>query len=153
LEVAGNGHIAVVNLGGFCNITQLSGVPAVGSSADFLNFMADELDHSQLASLARDRTPRFIRGTDVCPCNQLLDAISRQLWGMPYDADGQRAAKGQVHADAFEDLQAILKRLASEKRSLGTGDETANWIEGWRQEVEPNDLAATACEAIADAIG
>jgi 1,6-anhydro-N-acetylmuramate kinase len=116
-------NTAIVNLGGFCNITFL---PA-------------------------GCTPSEVRGMDVCPCNNLLDAIARRLMGMPFDADGARAASGTVHDEALEDLEGILASMRG--RSLGTGDETGEWISRWRAHVSPENLAATACEAIAARIG
>ena len=116
---------AVVNLGGFCNVTLLP--PAVG-------------------------TPDQIRARDVCACNQLLDALSRALLRAPYDDGGKAAAAGSPHEDALEDLIGVLKVQSAGRRSLGTGDEAADWLSRWRAHVAPNDLAATACEALAEVI-
>jgi 1,6-anhydro-N-acetylmuramate kinase len=123
---------AIVNLGGFCNVTVL---PRISDSA------ASPSDHtSRIAAL------------DVCACNQLLDTIARRLMNAPFDADGQRAASGQVQTAALEDLSGVLAAQASSRRSLGTGDEVGDWISRYRAHVSPEDLAATACEAIAQAI-
>lgn len=116
---------AVVNLGGFCNVTLLP--PADGS-------------------------PEHIRARDVCACNQLLDAIARTLLRAPYDQGGQAAASGAVHDDALEDLIGVLKVQSAGRRSLGTGDEAADWLSRWRAHTAPHDLAATACEALAEVI-
>lgn len=116
---------AVVNLGGFCNVTLLP--PAAGS-------------------------PEHIHARDVCACNQLLDALARTLLHAPYDKDGKAAAAGSPHEDALEDLIGVLKVQSAGRRSLGTGDEAADWLSRWRAHIAPNDLAATACEALAEVI-
>lgn len=115
--------VAIANLGGFCNITRLEG-----------------------------RNPRAVHGGDVCACNQLLDGIARTLMKQAYDEDGRRALAGAVHDAALEDLLGVLRVHAASRRSLGTGDETGEWISRWRAHVSPEDLAATACEGIADQI-
>jgi len=112
-------NTAVVNLGGFCNITYLEATSS----------------------------PEAVRGRDICPCNNLLDAIARKLMGVPFDAEGARAATGTIHDDALEDLEGIFAAMPD--RSLGTGDETSQWISRWRAHVPPESLAATACEGIA----
>lgn len=116
---AGDG--AIVNLGGFVNITRL---PA-------------------------DRTAERVRGGDVCACNQLLDALARELLGSPFDHDGREASRGVCHPGALADLCKALQAQAQGGRSLGTGDETHAWIARWRGAVPACDLARTACEAIA----
>ncbi len=113
---------AIVNLGGFCNITVL---PAGAQPSD-------------------------VRGMDVCTCNNLLDSIARKLFDAPFDQDGGRAAAGTVHDEALEDLDGIFASVAG--RSLGTGDESVDWISRWRAHVSPESIAATACEAIASRI-
>lgn len=115
----GTTNTAVVNLGGFCNITM---VPAKSQ-------------------------PASIRGMDVCSCNNLLDAIARKLFQTPFDVDGAKAASGSLHEEALEDLEGIFAAMSG--RSLGTGDETGEWISRWRAHIPPESIAATACEAIA----
>jgi anhydro-N-acetylmuramic acid kinase len=129
----GAGGQAIVNLGGFCNITVLP-----KATPDAPPFSAQELGP--------------IRALDVCPCNHLLDAIARKLWNTPYDDGGEKALKGNPHHEALEDLEGIFASQAGRKRSLGSGDESLEWISRWRAHVEAADLAATACEAIAAAI-
>lgn len=119
--------VAIVNLGGFANYTTL---PEPKDSID----------------------PAAIRGGDICACNQLLDAVARVVLRQPYDADGQAALAGQVHDEAFEDLEGILRVQALSRRSLGTGDEVGDWLSRYRIHVAPADLARTACEAIASVI-
>lgn len=122
-----HGH-AIVNLGGFCNVTLL---PKSQSSPE--QSLSD------------------IRAMDVCPCNNLLDAIARKLFNQPFDEGGAHALKGNPHHDALEDLEGIFASQV-DRRSLGTGDESLEWVSRWRAHVSPDDLAATACEAIAFAI-
>jgi anhydro-N-acetylmuramic acid kinase len=114
---------AIVNLGGFCNITQL---PA----------------HDEIRHLA---------GGDVCACNQILDRMARALLDVPYDRDGLVAQQGKVIPAACADLVKLLENQADAGRSLGTGDELGNWSE--RHEMENvEDALRTACAAIATVI-
>ncbi len=125
---------AVANLGGFCNVTFApggSGKKRKGSAAEQLKQMG---------------------GLDVCVCNQLLDQIARDVLKMPYDKDGEHAAEGRVNEDALWDLSGVLSRQTRSGRSLGTGDELGDWVGRFRKKLRPNDLAATACEAIAQAV-
>jgi 1,6-anhydro-N-acetylmuramate kinase len=121
---AGEG-LAVVNLGGFCNLTLL---PREGGDISGISAM------------------------DVCSCNQLLDTIARTLMRVPYDQDGQQAAAGQVNDEALQDLDGVLAAQSGSRRSLGTGDEVGEWVSRFRARISPEDLAATACEAIGQAI-
>ncbi len=119
---------AVINLGGFCNATLL---PACRSTDDP---QTDTLD---------------IEGFDVCACNQLLDRIARDFLGHSYDEGGREAASGRASLVETDILSRALGRQSLGKRSLGTGDECAKWVEGWAGKVEGKHLAATACLAIA----
>jgi anhydro-N-acetylmuramic acid kinase len=112
---------AVVNLGGFCNLTSLP---------------------------AGDDATR-ISGRDVCACNQILDGIARAVWSTPYDRDGARAAAGEVDDAALSALTRTLALQSKSGRSLGTGDEVGAWLERWRTRLAPADLARTACAGIA----
>jgi 1,6-anhydro-N-acetylmuramate kinase len=124
---------AIVNLGGFCNITLL---PACGGETE-----AHRLDAMS-----------SIEGFDVCACNQLLDAISRQVLGQPYDTGGSHAQRGAVHRDALADLGAALRGQSGARRSLGTGDECLAWSSRWAASMTPEELCATACAGIGGAI-
>lgn len=117
---------AVVNLGGFCNITLLPST-ALGTHAD-------------------------IKGLDVCACNHILDLLARELLDRPFDHDGLVALSGSIHGQASTDLIDILARQSRSGRSLGTGDETAEWIARWRAIAHPADLCASACHALASTI-
>jgi len=113
----------VINLGGFCNLTVL---PVGG--------------------------PETIGGGDVCACNQVLDLVAREALRRPFDEDGAAAARGSVHAAAHADLAARLRGQSGARRSLGTGDELRPWLDRWVQAVRPDDLARTACAAVAAVI-
>ena len=122
---------AVLNLGGFANATLL---PASEPGSD--------------PSAAIDA----IQGFDICACNHLLDRIARELLGRPFDEGGAIALSGTAHPGARDDLALTLSSQSRAGRSLGTGDETARWLDRWRAECSPSDLGAAACEAIAGAI-
>jgi anhydro-N-acetylmuramic acid kinase len=114
---------AVVNLGGFCNLTRLPG--------------GHDIDR--------------IAGLDVCACNQVLDAVARAVLDAAYDRDGQAAMQGTTDERAATRLATLLRRQAKSGRSLGTGDEAVAWVEAHRG-LGPADLAATACAAVASTI-
>jgi anhydro-N-acetylmuramic acid kinase len=124
----GEGDWAVVNLGGFCNVTLGRG----GAAAERMG---------------------QVRAFDVCACNQLLDAIARKLLRTEFDVDGSAAASGTVDDAALVDLEGVLTAQSGARRSLGTGDETGEWISRFRSRLSGADLAATACEAIGQVIG
>ena len=114
---------AIVNLGGFCNVTRLP---------------------------AHDNY-RHLDGGDVCACNQILDRMARALLELPFDRDGQVALQGQVNEGAMADLVRQLGTQADAGRSLGTGDELGDWA-GRHALEEVSDALRTACAAIAEVI-
>jgi 1,6-anhydro-N-acetylmuramate kinase len=116
---------AVVNLGGFVNATMLT-----RKGSGIVNVAA----------------------ADLAPCNNLLDAIARTMLRTPFDKDGAAATAGKVNEEALEDLEGIFVSLRAPRRSLGTGDETGEWISRFRAHLPAGDVAATACEAIAATI-
>ena len=116
---------AVVNLGGFCNITLL---PRESKSIE------------------------DIEGFDVCACNHVLNAVARVMLRAEYDRDGAAALSGSVHSEAAVDLEGVLASQSRAGRSLGTGDEVGGWISRFRARVNGPDLAATACEVIGQTI-
>lgn len=115
---------AIVNLGGFCNITWLP---------------------------AAVQGPAAIRGADICPCNHLLDASARKALGTPYDADGAGARAGAVSEPEARGLAALLERAEAAGRSLGTGDEATGWVEA--SKLPPHALLATVAHAVGVHIG
>lgn len=115
----------VLNLGGFANATLLAG---------------------------RTETADGVRGFDICACNQLLDRIARETMTREFDEDGREAAKGWVDAAAGTELAKLLSESGTSPRSLGTGDESFSWLERYRSRITAQDLAATACDAIASVI-
>jgi 1,6-anhydro-N-acetylmuramate kinase len=117
---------AVVNLGGFCNITWL---PAEGDGPD------------------------AIGGADICPCNHLLDAAARAALGQAFDRDGAGAASGHPDPHALADLRGLLARIGAARRSLGTGDEGVAWVASAASKLAPFTLLATVATAIGQCIG
>lgn len=115
---------AIINLGGFANMTLLP------------------------AGAAQDS----VRGFDICACNQLLDAVARDRLYAPFDKDGVAAAGGTVNRELFEALTRQLDLQARSGRSLGDGDDMAQSLR-WATHLSPRDVARTACEAIAAVIG
>ena len=117
---------AVVNLGGFCNVTACTGDGPPQSS---------------------------VMAGDLCACNQILDDVARRLLRVPFDDGGAAARSGGVHEEAMIDLEGIIATQSGSRRSLGTGDECAEWVSRWRLRAEARDLARTACEVIGATIG
>lgn len=118
----------IVNLGGFCNVTLLP--PRDANPTETL--------------------PR-IRAADLCACNQLLDGIARRFLNRPYDADGQAALAGTPHPATTAQLTAHLTKQSNAGRSLGTGDELETLLSSFAS-IPANDLARSACEAIANVV-
>lgn len=73
-------HRAIVNLGGFCNVTILK----AGADVD------------------------AVSGADVCACNQLLDAIARRRMHAAFDEDGRCAAGGKVVDSLQRELSSLM---------------------------------------------
>jgi 1,6-anhydro-N-acetylmuramate kinase len=115
---------AIINLGGFCNVTAF---------------------HTQAAKV-------HVLGIDVCACNHVLDAVARMSLGEPFDAGGQAALRGSVHAPMLNALLAALRAQHAKARSLGTGDELSVLLAQWVGTVPAQDLARTAVEAIATCV-
>jgi len=115
---------AIVNLGGFCNITL---IPA-------------------------SARPEDVRGFDVCVCNRLLDHGARRVLGRPYDEDGRTAGSGTIHREALDDLCAQLIAQGQAHRSLGSGDDATEWLDRWGERLSPADLLGTAAAAIGAAV-
>lgn len=117
-------HRVIVNLGGFCNITVLK---AGGN-------------------------PPEIVGADLCACNQILDAVAKEALKKPYDRGGKTALAGTPDKAASKKLLTLLHQQSRSKRSLGSGDECLHWIRTHRG-LKPQDLAASAAQAVGQAIG
>jgi 1,6-anhydro-N-acetylmuramate kinase len=118
---------AIVNLGGFCNITLLPG-------------------HNRSAS------PDAIRAGDVCVCNQLLDTIARRRLGIDYDDGGAVALRGRRVEPLVGAIIVALRSQAAAGRSLGTGDELAALPGVLDPAVAAEDAAHSACCAIGEVI-
>jgi 1,6-anhydro-N-acetylmuramate kinase len=111
---------AVINLGGFCNATVL---PRRGGLEG-------------------------LEGRDLCPCNQVLDAVARRALGQPMDINGAAASAGIADPEAVNTLVSWFNRLTERRRSLGTGDEAIEWVEHHMPRLSAQDLAASAANAI-----
>ena len=126
---AGPDRRAIINLGGFCNITLL---PA-----------------------AARRSPagaRAVRGKDVCVCNLLLDEIARRKLNAPFDMNGAAALAGAPKLKGWMTLLRLLQAQGASRRSLGSGDELHAWLAKEGKSLSGPDCAATAGAAIAAAI-
>ena len=115
---------AIVNLGGFCNVTLL---PA-------------NCKHEE------------IQGFDVCCCNLILNTIARTRLNCDYDEDGEEATKGVVDRDAYELLLQKLHEQNHAHRSLGTNDDLGEYVLAIGKTLSTADLLATSVSAIGTCI-
>jgi N-acetylmuramic acid 6-phosphate etherase len=115
---------AIVNLGGFCNITLL---PAASDTA-------------------------AIRGFDVCACNHPLNTISRTLTNLPFDRNGKLASTGTINQKCSAELASLLAAQHDAGHALGTGDECLDWVHARAANHTAPDLLASAVDAIARTI-
>ncbi len=135
---------AIVNLGGFCNVTVLK------KESD----EATPIESGQAPRRSNEgERPAGVRGFDVCACNQVLDAVARAVLGARFDEDGRAARSGRAVASAVDPLYRQLCSQRTPARSLGTGDEATGWVQGHCDSVTPADLAASAVAAVARCIG
>lgn len=111
---------AIVNLGGFCNVTLL---PA--------NCVLSE-----------------IQGFDVCSCNLILDAIARDRLDRPFDRGGEYALSGTVDTGMYDFLLAYLEAQRHANRSLGSGDDLCEIVIEKGSTLTTADLAASTAAAI-----
>ncbi|MDA0802487.1 MAG: anhydro-N-acetylmuramic acid kinase [Planctomycetota bacterium] len=125
---------AVLNLGGFANVTMLPAATAHAASGAGL-----------------------VQGGDLCACCQFLDGLSREVLGAPFDRDGSVAGSGTPQASFVEDLIATL--TPSGEGSLGTSSErdarrsvAAALASGKVQALGTADLLASAAVAVASTI-
>lgn len=115
---------AIVNLGGFCNVT----------------------------ILPRRSTPTDILGFDVCCCNLLLNAITRHAFDMEYDEGGKLALRGQVDEETTNRILRKLAEQRNSNRSLGTIDDLSSCVLQLCNTISPEDLLASATSAIGQCI-
>jgi len=124
------GTLAIVNLGGFVNVTLLPEPPD------------DD-----------DGIFEGVEGFDCCPCNHLLDAAAEALLGTPFDVDGEVAMAGTPDAEAASRLRDSISGLFQAGRSGGDGDEMREHaIEIARSAASPADGLATLHRAVASAV-
>jgi len=116
---------AIVNLGGFCNVTYL---PA-------------------------NCAPNQIQGFDVCCCNLLLNAIARERLGAEFDDGGIAASQGQVDETVCNALFEYLSEQSKANRSLGSKDDLGSYALQIGRHLSTEDLLASATRAIGACIG
>lgn len=119
--------IAFVNIGGFANITVLNPL---------------SVTHTQ--------------GFDTGPGNVLMDSWIQKHLNQEYDADGQWAARGQVHQGLLSYLQSHPYFLQPIPKSTGREVFNIKWLESilsrdeyLRIKLSSTDVQATLCELTA----
>lgn len=118
---------AIVNLGGFANATLL---PRVTTRAAAMH---------------------EVRGADVVPCNHWLDGLARALLGAPFDAHGERAARGTPQMEVVARFAAELAAIRSNARSMGSAHEQPRLRE-LAAGASADDALASAVDAVARAL-
>lgn len=126
--------VAIVNLGGFCNITSLPGGTHSG--------------HAWVKS---------ITGQDVCLCNLMLNHIALKGFELPFDRGGKRAGRGKVIPPLLSKLtkligppQGSLGRSIKPRKSMGImPQQLLRLLDHSIESHGAADTAATACAAIA----
>ncbi len=113
---------AIINLGGFANITIL---PKGADTA-------------------------AIAARDVCACNHVLDAVAREGFGEPYDKDGAVAARGTPDPEGVRDLLETFP-APHERRALGDASPALEWVKRrlHQRGIAGETVAASAVDAIA----
>lgn len=111
---------AVVNLGGFCNLTLL---PAGGG-------------------------PERVRGFDVCACNHVLNGAARLALGRPFDEGGAGALRGRPVDSVVSAVLDALGAQRGQGRSLGSGDEATAMIAAAARSCTGDDLVASVTRAV-----
>lgn len=114
---------AIVNLGGFCNVTLLSHTP---------NGLLD---------------PETIFGEDICPCNHWLDRAARFYFSAPFDTEGVQASSGSIQDSLHKRLYADWTHKKP-RTSLGSQHESLPYTEG----LAGIDVLATLCDVIGSLI-
>lgn len=121
---AGSEERAIVNLGGFVNVTLLP-AKSTGSVEE-------------------------IRGFDVCPCNLALDEAARLGMGCAFDEGGARAVRSAGDEKIVSDL---LGHRAREGESLGSASAWTDVVRrSIERGVEAGVVARSVCSAVARAI-
>jgi 1,6-anhydro-N-acetylmuramate kinase len=120
---------AIINLGGFANVT-------------LLPRRSDGVAH--------------VRGFDISACNHLLDSVAQQRLKQPFDASGHSAARGVCEENICSSIVESMScanstNAANARRSLGTGDEAARVV-ALTDSLSPCDACRTIVEAIAQII-
>lgn len=124
LLYAGERSRAIVNLGGFVNITLL---PAAGRGG---------LEE--------------VRGFDVCPCNLVLDSVAREGFGCPFDAGGARALRAETEESIVSMLLECVARVGESLGSASAWTELSS--EAMAQGVPAGVVARSVCAAVARGI-
>jgi len=120
----------VINLGGISNATHL---PAGG-------------------------TPQQIRGSDIGPCNLLIDGVVRRLYpDRRFDTDGRIAEHGKIDLEVLALIEDKPARTNREVRSLGREDYPGAWIDKrvnrLSERMKAEDIVASFVDAVARIIG
>lgn len=89
---------------------------------------------------------------DICPCNQALNFLSRQL-NMPFDKGGMKASEGAILDEIRHDLIAMFPFEAGQPNGMSNARVESSWINFLETRNENiADLLNTTTFAIADLI-
>jgi anhydro-N-acetylmuramic acid kinase len=98
-----------------------------------------------------------VRGFDTGPANALMDAWCERNWGVPFDAGGAFAARGQVDAELLLRLLDEPWFMLPPPKSTGREQFQLDWVQArLRGDEKPEDVQATLLElsaaTVADAL-
>jgi anhydro-N-acetylmuramic acid kinase len=143
---AGNTQV-ICNIGGIANITVLRSQKSHSSPSPQPS-PADAGEGVKMSS--------SIIGFDTGPGNCLMDMWAVQHIGTPYDAHGEFAAKGKVHAALLEDMLHDDYFYAPPPKSTGRDLFCRAWLDAKLSEhaklAKPADVQATLTELTARSI-
>lgn len=102
---------------------------------------------ANLTAVPKDAAREDILAFDTGPGNMVVDALSRRLFGRPYDASGRIARSGAVSADLLRFLMKDRFLRAAPPKSTGReryGEEFVRRLLAYARPYDPRDIIATA---------
>lgn len=119
------GTTAILNLGGFSNLTLVG------------------------------ETSLVVAGGDCGPANLYLDWCAKKYFNVDFDDEGQRAQLGDIHSKLLAELFSHPYFLKPWPASTGREDFNIEWLENCLakfEDIKPNDLLRTLLELSAQAV-
>jgi anhydro-N-acetylmuramic acid kinase len=108
-----------------------------------------------IANITVMQADGHVAGHDTGPANCLMDAWATQHLGQPYDAHGEWAASGKVHAALLSEMLAEPYFALAPPKSTGRDLFNRAWLDAHLAQhpfIEPRDVQATLAELTARSI-